>query len=121
MSEDAIAAWLGDLELRSPEQHATIVEVDRLFTTMNVQITRQIKYGGIVVMLGEVLVGGLFAYRDHVSVEFSNGAQLSDPHRVLAGSGKYRRHIKLAHPTDVTHKHVADYVRAALDHAVATG
>lgn len=121
MSESAVAAWLGDLELRSPEHHAMITEVNRLFGEANSQITRQIKYGGIVVLLDEVLVGGLFAYRDHVSIEFSHGAQLSDPHQVLVGSGKHRRHIQLADPADVSHKHVADYVRAALDRAAAIG
>lgn len=57
------------------------------------------KYGGLIV---ERLPGqpatqfcGIFAYSGHVSLEFSNGAQLADPGGVLEGAGARRRHIKL--------------------------
>lgn len=58
-----------------------------------------LKYGGTVFMTdpdtASSLVGGVFAYKDHVSVEFSNGATFDDPHAHLEGKGKARRHIKL--------------------------
>lgn len=57
------------------------------------------KYGGIVVerIAGEPKTHccGYFVYAQHVSLEFSKGALLSDPDGILEGKGKLRRHIKL--------------------------
>lgn len=39
--------------------------------------------------------GGYFFYKNHMNIEFTKGADLADPQRILAGSGKYRRHIKI--------------------------
>lgn len=57
------------------------------------------KYGGVIV---ERTAGdpktqccGYFIYTQHVSLEFTNGAFLSDPENILEGAGKRRRHIKL--------------------------
>jgi len=40
-------------------------------------------------------------------------AQLADPHQVLEGSGKLRRHIKLHSLDEVGRKQVAAYLQAA--------
>lgn len=57
------------------------------------------KYGGIII---ERIAGrpkthccGYFIYTQHVSLEFTDGALLSDPDGILEGTGKRRRHIKL--------------------------
>ena len=49
-------------------------------------------------------VGGIFSYKDHVSLEFSEGAALSDREGHLIGSGKKRRHLKLTNVDDVCSK-----------------
>lgn len=38
---------------------------------------------------------------------------LPDPHGVLEGGGKLRRHIKLRALQDIADRHVAEYVQAA--------
>jgi len=40
-------------------------------------------------------IAGIFSYKNHVSLEFSRGHELSDPEQILEGNGKFRRHIKL--------------------------
>jgi hypothetical protein len=35
------------------------------------------------------------AFKDHVNVGFFRGAELEDPARLLEGTGKYMRHVKL--------------------------
>jgi hypothetical protein len=56
-------------------------------------------YGGTVIEMQKdnpkSRIGGVFVYADYVSLEFTKGAFLDDPNRVLEGSGKMRRHIKL--------------------------
>lgn len=75
------------------------------------------KYGGTVFMTDPndqgSFVGGVFASKNHVSVEFSNGAEFDDPHGVLEGKGKARRHVKLLQPADLDAKTVADFLEQA--------
>lgn len=77
------------------------------------------KYGGTVFMTDpdtpSSLLGGVFAYTDHVSVEFSNGAGFSDPDGLLEGKGKARRHIKLRGLADLERKDVAGFLAQAFD------
>lgn len=56
---------------------------------------------------------GVFSYTRHVSLEFPEGASLPDPHQVLEGGGKHRRHIKLRATKDIAEKQVREYVGAA--------
>lgn len=76
-------------------------------------MTEAVKYGGILFST-KASFGGVFAYKQHVSLEFSLGAHLSDPHQVLEGAGKFRRHIKLTSIDDIAAKHVAEYIMQAL-------
>ena len=57
---------------------------------------------------------GVFSYAKHVSLEFVAGASLPVRFQVLEGAGKFRRHIKLASPGDITRKHVREYLGLAL-------
>lgn len=76
------------------------------------------KYGGEVFAMDpdddKHFVGGVFTYKDHVSVEFSNGALFDDPAGHLEGGGKMRRHLKLQTVEDVTEKNVESFLKQAL-------
>ena len=56
---------------------------------------------------------GVFAYTEHTSIEFGRGCELTDPDRVLEGSGKLRRHIKVHTRADIVAKRVHTYIRQA--------
>src|SRR5678809_1624567 len=45
--------------------------------------------------VGEAAFGYVNAFTAHVNVGFFRGAELADPARVLEGTGKYMRHVKL--------------------------
>ena len=76
------------------------------------------KYGGHVMCPNEgddkTFVGGIFTYKDHVSLEFSKGVDLNDPDGVLEGSGKLRRHLKLYQLQDVADKNAAFFLMQVL-------
>lgn len=76
------------------------------------------KYGGEVFAPrpgdGNSFVGGIFVYKDHVSLEFSEGASFDDPEAQLEGKGKMRRHLKLKTVDDVKTKDAQNYIRQAL-------
>ncbi len=77
------------------------------------------KYGGIVFEripgVTETQFCGIFAYQKHVSLEFTNGAQLDDPGRILVGKGKKRRHIKITKQSDIVEKRCEEFLLQACD------
>lgn len=78
------------------------------------------KYGGTVFVTDPDapeaigLVGGVFGYKDHVSVAFSQGVTFADPDELLEGKGKARRHVKLRGLADIEDKDVATFMARAL-------
>ena len=48
-----------------------------------------------VACLGDVPFGYVNVFTSHISVGFFHGAALPDPARVLRGSGRFMRHVKL--------------------------
>jgi hypothetical protein len=76
-------------------------------------------YGGTVFELErdnpKSRIGGVFAYANHVSRGFSNGASFGDPYDVLEGAGKLRRHIKLRALSDIGDKQCHNYLDLAID------
>jgi hypothetical protein len=83
-------------------------------------LTEEVKYGGI--LLGSTVQ---FAYKAHVSVEFSQGARILDTDGHLKGNGKGRRHVKLQSVEDLKSQNLKNYLRLAheapLDNAVPPG
>ena len=55
------------------------------------------------------------AYSKHVNLVFYNGAELSDPHGVLRGTGKKMRHIRFDSPADLRHGYLPTYIRSAIE------
>ena len=66
-------------------------------------VKEKIMYGGILFSLTEDF-SGLFVYRNHISIEFSNGFKFNDPTNLLEGKGKYRRHLKIRSLEDIETK-----------------
>ena len=60
------------------------------------------KYGGTLYNAeGKEHFCGVFSYKAHVSIEFSNGYQLKDPNNLLQGTGKFRRHLKFKNDNEI--------------------
>src|SRR5690242_17235732 len=55
------------------------------------------------------------AYSTHVNLGFNRGAELSDPQRVLAGTGKRIRHITIRELAGLDRPYIRRYLRAAID------
>ena len=56
-------------------------------------------------------------YTNHVNLGFHKGALLSDPGRLLKGTGKLIRHIPVGSPEDYRNEQVETLVNAAIDFA----
>ena len=120
MSDNRIQQWLADLQLKDPTQAQLVETVRTQILALGEDIGEEMKYGGIL-FGAEQHFCGLFAYSQHISLEFGEGAALPDTHKVLEGKGKFRRHIKLISSDDITRKHVLHYLQLALQAARQTG
>ena len=54
--------------------------------------------------------------RDHVNLGFHRGTDLADPFRILEGTGKQMRHIKIKKPSDLLHPAIRAYLQEACEH-----
>ena len=105
--------WLDELKQFDKEKYAIVTSARQIVHTAYPQVLERIIYGGIMFTL-DTDIGGLFVSKHHVSFEFSDGYQFTDPNQLLEGSGKFRRHLKLKQKTDVLEKEVAYFVSQAV-------
>ncbi len=77
-------------------------------------------YGGTVIELIEdkpkTRIGGFYGYAEHVTLEFTAGADLADPAHELEGCGKKRRHLKLSRVEDIADKGCRGFLEQAIEH-----
>lgn len=116
MNPSRVQALLDDIRLASEPNFQLVSQLRALIQKTVPGASDEVKYGGFL-FSADVPFCGVFAYSGHVSLEFGNGAAMPDPHQVLQGSGKLRRHIKLTHVDDIAAHHVAAYLPLALDAA----
>ncbi len=96
-------------------EHAEIIkQVRDLFMEENEEIFVGIKYDGLAFFQKGVLIGGIFPYRKHLSIEFTNDANFSDPSSELEGKGKKRRHLKIFTAEDIGAKDALYFVKQAV-------
>ncbi|GAA4796239.1 DUF1801 domain-containing protein [Lysobacter hankyongensis] len=112
IDDDKVQGLLQDLRITHPDLHAIVQAVRALAHDATPQCTERVMYGGIL-FAAPAQYCGVFAYSAHVSVEFGKGAELDDPHGVLEGNGKFRRHIKLSTLDDIASKHLKHYIAQA--------
>jgi hypothetical protein len=55
--------------------------------------------------------------KDHVNLGFIRGSELTDPHRILEGTGKQMRHIKIRNVWDVEGPAIRAYLQEACERA----
>lgn len=103
---------LADWEVANPALYEIADSVRSIILQIADTVDEEVKYGGILFAAPKPFCG-IFVYKQHVSVEFSNGAEIVDPYGSLEGKGKGRRHLKLYTLGDIDNKHLTDYLRLA--------
>jgi len=116
MATKSVQALLEDIRLVNERNHGVVEAVRSLVSKSFKATSEEVKYGGILFTSG-VQFAGVFAYKEHVSVEFGSGAKINDPYGYLEGSGKGRRHLKLLSVEDIKTKKLAEYLPLALQAA----
>jgi hypothetical protein len=121
VGQQSVQSLLDDIRLLGGEQIELVESVRARVKASMPGVTEAVKYGGILFHADpDRFFCGVFAYKAHVSVEFSHGARIVDPWGHLEGGGKFRRHIKLHSLSDLDDKRVDAYLPLALRAANAT-
>ncbi|MCP2040948.1 hypothetical protein L1281_001538 [Neisseria sp. HSC-16F19] len=110
---------LDDWQATQPDLYTIAAAVRTLILQNFDDVSEEVKYGGIL-FAAPVPFGGVFVYKQHVTVEFGAGAQMDDPYGLLEGKGKGRRHLKLHTLADIQNKHLTDYLSLAVSAAQKT-
>ena len=82
-------------------------ELESLIQNVVPSSTTVSKYGGTLFTLKpdekEGQFCGVFIYKQHIQLSFSQGADLKDPKSLLSGSGKHRRHMNFVSSDEIQH------------------
>ena len=96
--DPAIGAWM---ERQSEELGAIAREWFGVMRECGDEVQEIFHDGGAVACFGDVTFGYVHVFTAHVNVGFFQGASLADPARLLQGSGKHMRHVKLRPETEI--------------------
>jgi len=109
-----VSDFMDDIHALSDESYQIIMQIRDLHFKFATDIKEDIKYNGLVFLRDNDLLSGIFCYKAHISLELGEGASLADPHQILEGKGKNRRHIKLRSLDDIALKQVRHFVKEIL-------
>ena len=102
---------LNEIKAHNLEQYKIVTSLRNL-VLKDKNTSEEVKYGGLYYSK-EKPYTGIFMSKNHVSMEFSNGAQFVDPEKLLQGSGKQRRHLKFCSADDISKHHVTSFLKQA--------
>ena len=97
--DPAIDAWLKN---HTGELGAIASQWFQVIRSCGDEVRELLHDGCPVACLGDAPFGYVNVFTSHVNVGFFHGAALPDPARILQGSGRFMRHVKLrpGTPTD---------------------
>ncbi|MNM57409.1 hypothetical protein D3C81_686080 [compost metagenome] len=113
MTQKSVQTLLEDIRHVNEQNYEIVESIRALMRKTFEKLSEEVKYGGILFTSG-IQFCGVFAYKEHVTVEFGSGAKIADPLGFLEGSGKGRRHIKLRSAAQINEKNLAVYLSLAL-------
>ena len=102
--------FIESVEILDSTKHQILNKLREIVFENCPKVKERIMYGGIIFSLNEDF-SGVFVYKNHVSLEFSNGYLFDDPKSLLEGKGKFRRHLKLRSLDDIEIKKVDTFVK----------
>jgi hypothetical protein len=90
--DPAVDAWL---EGHSGELGNLVRDWFEVFRQRGQDIHEVLHDGHPTACVGDAAFGYVNAFTAHINVDFFHGSELPDPERLLVGSGKFMRHVKL--------------------------
>ena len=98
--DPAIDAWMQD---HHGDLGAMALQWFEVMRKCGDEVRELLHDGCPVACLGDAAFGYVNVFTSHVNVGFFQGAALPDPARLLQGSGRFMRHVKLKPGTPTNH------------------
>ena len=108
--DPAIEAWMQD---RSGELGAIAQRWFEVMRACGDDVRELLHDGHPTACVGDAAFGYVNAFTAHVNVGFFRGAEISDPKRLLQGTGKFMRHVKLRPDSGVDAAALTKLIEAA--------
>lgn len=108
--DPAVAAWMKE---HSGELGAIAQHWFQVMRGCGDDVRELMHDGYPTACVGDAAFAYVGAFRAHVNVGFFRGAELPDPHRLLEGTGKRMRHVKLRPERAVDDEALAALIYAA--------
>ena len=104
------------LQGHSPEVCALVDELRHLVKSNAPQLSEEVKLGwNNITYKGQGIICAIQPYKKHVNFYFYKGTLLSDPKKILKGSGVQLRHFKVEKPEDIQRDLIVSFLLQALD------
>ena len=111
---EKVQIFLDEIIMIDSDKYNTLNAMREIVFKTYPKTAERIMYGGIMFSFDAEDFGGLFVRKNHISFEFSKGFIMKDPNKLLEGSGKFRRHLKIKSKEDVRNKDVDFFVKQAV-------
>lgn len=109
-----VQKFLDEIKMIDAEKSDILFEIRQIIFDFFPTTDERIMYDGIVFFFNDEMFSGLFLNKKHVTLEFSKGFLMKDPHDFLEGRGKYRRHLKTRTMEDLVNNDVRFFVQQAV-------
>jgi hypothetical protein len=86
---------------QAPRNQDVIRALRKFVKRVAPQLQESVKWGNGCWVQGKVPVAYVYSAPDHVQFGFFGGSALKDPRGLLKGEGKFVRHIKVSHRSDI--------------------
>jgi hypothetical protein len=96
-----------------PVQRTIAVKLRRLINAASPALTEEVKWGYPTYLAGG-FVCAIMPMRETVNFVLHRGAELDDPQKLIEGTGKSMRHIKLRKPADIKSRAFAKFIRETI-------
>ena len=108
---ESFEAYLGDQARRNQD---VIRPLRRLVKRAAPQLQESVKWGNGCWVQGKAPVAYVYSAPDHVQFGFFHGSDLDDPMGLLAGQGKFVRHVKVRTRADIDERALGALLRQAV-------
>jgi hypothetical protein len=105
-----VEAFVKEIE---PGKRANVQKLRAFVRKQAPHLKEQIKWGNIC-WIGQSNVCWTIVYSDHVDFGFFKGAELKDPAKLLEGTGKGLRHVKVRAAGDIKEKEFTALLKEAM-------
>ena len=111
--DEKVQGFLEEIMMIDDEKYEILQKLREIVFSNYPKTSERMMYGGIMFSLEEDF-SGIFVRKNHISFEFINGFRMNDPKKLLEGTGKFRRHLKIKSLADIKDMEVEFFVRQSV-------